>query len=220
MPTLFSNSPESITSPSPTFPVSSRLQSYLASRRFSKHAFSSFLVMPEKMRFETQQESEPIILFLRRHPIVNIPWILLALLMLLAPIFVVPFFLSVDLVDSFLNISPGLPIILTALWYLVTMGFILSSFFVWYFTVNICTTQRVIDIDFFYILYKEFSEALLTKVEDVTFTMGGFIQAIFDFGDVFVTTAATTERIEFDRVPRPQEVVRIITELVQDALKK
>lgn len=177
------------------------------------------MVMPTNLRFETQAENEPIILFLRRHPITNLPWILFTIVALIAPLIFLPFFLTLDLLEQFLALSPNLPVMLLSLYYLALFGFVLSNFFVWYFTVNIVTTVRVIDIDFIFLLYKEFSEALLNRIEDVTFTMGGFIRAIFNYGDVLIQTAATTERIEFDRVPRAQEAVRIITELVHQAPK-
>lgn len=199
--------------------VSPRLAAFLSGRRYPRHALSSFLVMPQNLRFETQGDREQIVLFLRRHPISNVPWIIMSILMLLAPVILFPLFSSIEPISAIIAFSPSLPLILGAFWYLVIFGFILSNFFVWYFTVNIATNERVVDIDFFFLLYKEFSEALLSRVEDVTFTMGGFIRAIFDYGDVFITTAATTERLEFDRVPLPQEAVRIITELVQEAGK-
>lgn len=137
--------------------------------------------------------------------------------MLILPLLAVSFFSTTPLINGLVALSPGLLIILGALWYLATLGYIISNFLVWYFTVNIVTSERVVDIDFFFLLYKEFSEALLNRIEDVTFVTGGFVAAFFDFGDVKVQTAATTEHLDFHYVPRPQEVVRIITELVQEA---
>lgn len=193
------------------------MNTYLSSRRFPRHPLSSFMIMPQSIRFETQRESEPIILFLRRHPITNIPWIVISFFMLLLPIMAVFFLSSIEVIVQLVSLSPGLPVVLGSLWYLTTLGYIISNFLVWYFTVNIATTERVVDIDFYFLLYKEFSEALLNRIEDVTFITGGFVAAFFDFGNVFIQTAATSERIDFDHVPRPQEVVRIITELVQEA---
>lgn len=216
MPVLFSAKPLSLAPPAN---VSPRLQAFLASRKCRRHALTSFVVLPQNIRFETQRDQEPIILFLRRHPITNLPWIVVAILMLLAPVIVIPFVSSMDLIVQLFSISPGLPVVLIALWYLTALGYSLSNFLVWYFTVNIATNERVIDIDFFFLLYKEFSEALLSRIEDVTFIMGGFIQAFFDYGDVLIQTAAATERIDFDRIPKPRDVVQILSELIEDVEK-
>ena len=177
--------------------------------------FSSFCVMPEGIRFDTQEEGEDIILLLRRHPITNLGWILLAVLMIIAPFIVVPFLSSGGIILFLDQVSPGLLPSLIAFWYLATIGYILLNFFFWYFNVNIVTNRRVLDFDFFYLLYREFSEALLNRIEDVTATGGGILSVIFDYGNVDVQTAAAMNRIEFIKVPKPQEVVNIITNLIE-----
>ena len=56
--------------------------------------FTSFSSFPTKVCFETQDDDEEVILFLRQHPIVNLPWVVLTVLMLTLPsvfIFFPPF---------------------------------------------------------------------------------------------------------------------------------
>lgn len=177
--------------------------------------FSSFCVMPTNVRFHTQEEGEDIILLLRRHPVTNVPWIIITIILLFLPFIGLPFFSSGGIIAFLDQISTGLLPALLAFWYLFITGYVLLNFFFWYFNVNIVTNRRVLDFDFFYLLYREFSEALLDRIEDVTATGGGILSVIFDYGNVDVQTAATNAKIEFDRVPKPQEVVNIITNLIQ-----
>lgn len=179
------------------------------------HQFSSFCVLPKNVRFDTQEEGEDIILLLRRHPVTNIPWIVIAIVLILLPFIGLPFFNAGGVIGFLDQLSVGLLPALLAFWYLFITGYVLLNFFFWYFNVNIVTNRRVMDFDFFYLLYREFSEALLDRIEDVTGTGGGIVSVIFDYGNVDVQTAATNAKIEFDRVPKPQEVVNIITNLIQ-----
>src|SRR3989344_3632198 len=47
--------------------------------------FSSFIEHPKNIHFKDQYEDEIILLFLRRHLITNLPWIIFALFLLITP---------------------------------------------------------------------------------------------------------------------------------------
>ena len=49
---------------------------------------SSIVFTPENLRFESMDREEKVILFLRKHFITNIPWIIMATFMFLIPAFV------------------------------------------------------------------------------------------------------------------------------------
>ena len=51
-----------------------------------------FAVKPDGVRFETQEEGETVILFLRQHIVVNVPWIIMAVIMIFAPTVLFPLF--------------------------------------------------------------------------------------------------------------------------------
>lgn len=94
------------------------------------------------------------------------------------------------------------------------LSYIWFNFISWYFNVGIITNERIIDVDFHAVIYKEVTETILPKVEDVTAKSGGFFSAIFNYGNVFVQTAGTEANIEFHNVPKPAEVTKIINDLV------
>lgn len=167
---------------------------------------------PHGVRFETQTDREEVVLFLRQHIVVNVPWIVITAIMAIVPTLVFPFILgSVEL--PFL-IPTGYIIIAALFWYLATLGFALASFLTWYFNIYIVTNQRVVDIDFQYLLYKHFSEAELMKIQDISYTSGGLPSIVFDYGNVFVQTAAEVPNLEFLYVPHPDRVVKTIRELL------
>lgn len=172
-----------------------------------------FAVNPDGVRFETQEPEESVILFLRQHLIVNLGWVLIALLLLFAPVLVFPRLLDV-INESFL-VPRGYVLIGTLLWYLGTFGFILAKFLGWFFNIYIVTNERVIDIDFFYLLYKRFSQAELNKIQDISYDSGGVFATFFNYGNVTIETAGEAPNLEFDKVPFPEKVVETIRGLTE-----
>ncbi len=167
--------------------------------------FHSFCVRPN-VRFDTQEKDEEVILILRAHPITQISWIIASILGLIL-LFILNFFL------------PGL---LNARQIVFTnfLGLILIFSYIWInilfyiFNVGVITNKRVIDIDFYSILYRETTETRLSKVEDITSKEGGYFGSFFNYGNVFVQTAGSEVNIEFLHVPDPSSVVKIINDLI------
>lgn len=150
-------------------------------------------------------------LFLRQHIAVNIPWVLMTIVLVLAPSFLFP--LLFRAIGASFQLPAGYYIVGSLFWYLATVGFALANFIGWFFNIYIVTNERIIDIDFYYLLYKHFSEAELTKIQDISYTSGGVIAAMFNYGDVKVQTAGEQPNIEFESVPFPEKVVTTIREL-------
>jgi membrane protein YdbS with pleckstrin-like domain len=98
-------------------------------------------------------------------------------------------------------------------WYLLIAAFVFTRFLGWFFNVGIVTDKRIVDIDFFGLLYKEITSADLNKIQDVSQQQVGAIRALFDFGDIFVQTASETAKIEFEAVPHPARVIDLIDNL-------
>lgn len=174
----------------------------------SHNPLSSFCYHPDRVSFETQDEEEKIVLLLRRHIITNVPWLLGAILMVLTPIIILPLFPIL----SFLPTNYQLIAILG--WYLVTTAFILENFLSWFFNVNLITDERIIDIDFHNLIYKEVSDAKIDKIQDTTYNMGGVVRTMFNYGNVFIQTAAEVPTFEFLAVPQPDKVVKILKDIM------
>ncbi len=168
---------------------------------------TAFFPVPDGAKFETQEEKEEIALFLRAHVIVNLRWIFIAILMLVAPVLArfIPVFSFLP--TRFLTIG-------LLFWYLVTIAFVFEQFLDWYFDVYIVTNERVVDVDFLNLLYKKVSEAELPKIEDVTYTIGGVARSLFNYGDVYIQTAAEVPEFVFEAVPQPSKVTAVIRALM------
>lgn len=173
---------------------------------------TAFAVRPDGVRFETQEEAEEVVLFLRQHIVVNVPWLIIAAVLLAAPTVIFP--LALGIVRFPFAIPAGYFVIGTLFWYLSTFGFILANFISWFFNIYIVTNERIVDIDFLYLLYKQFSQAELSKIQDINYSSGGVIATIFNYGNVTVETAGEMPNLEFARVPQPDKVVQTIRSLI------
>jgi len=170
---------------------------------------AAFATKPAGVRFETQEDEEEIMLLLRKHWITNVPWLILGILLILAPLTLKWFPLL-----SFLPTNYQLMAVI--IWYLLTVFIIFEKFLTWYFNVNIITDERIIDIDFNNLIYKEISDAKIDKVQDITYKMGGAIRTLFHYGDVYIQTASAEPNFEFLAVPKPEQVVKILNQLREE----
>ncbi|KKW10048.1 MAG: hypothetical protein UY49_C0034G0003 [Microgenomates group bacterium GW2011_GWC1_49_7] len=176
---------------------------------------TAFAEHPDGVRFETQEAKEEVVLFLRQHIIVNLPWVLITILLVIAPTIIFPLLFPALRIDG--SLPAGYYIVGTLFWYIATFGFAIASFMGWFFNIYIVTNERIVDIDFYYLLYKKFSEAELTKIQDISFATGGIIATVFNYGNVNIQTAGEMPNIEFDKVPHPDKVVETIRSLTEHA---
>ena len=179
----------------------------------SHDPLAAYCYFPDKVDFETRERKEKIVLLLRRHPITNVAWILIVILMIFAPLT-----LSVFPILSFL--PSNFQFIAVLVWYLITTAFVLESFLTWFFNVNIITDERIVDIDFHNLIYKEVSDCKIDNIQDVTYKMGGVVRTIFDYGDVYIQTAAEVPAFEFLAVPKPSKVARVLQDLIIEEEKE
>jgi hypothetical protein len=201
MPELFSSSKNEVKKP-----ITKKKPLYKELPMQERRPLSSFLMRPDGVHFETKEEEEEIILFLRKHWVTNIPWMFISILMFATPL-VVSSFGILDPVPS------NFRFVFYMIWYLVSMAYSLESFLTWFFNVYIITDERIVDVDFYNLTYKEVSDANLDKIEDVTYKMGGVIRTLFNFGDVLIQTAAEVTNFDFLAVPYPDKVVKVLQDL-------
>lgn len=169
--------------------------------------FSSFNLYPNDVGFETKEDGEKIILMLRQHPIVNVKWIFITLLLLTGPTIL-------SLLGVFSLLPLGFPLIISLSWYLVTSAYAIEGFLNWYYNVFFITSDGIIDVDFFNLLDKRVSEADLDKVQDVSYATNGVLGTMLNYGDVQVQTAAEITEFKFESVPNPEKVAKILDDLI------
>lgn len=169
---------------------------------------------PNIFTFESQTEDEKVILVLRAHGVTNIPWIFITIILTLAPLVLVLSRVLEPLIESFKLPSQGL-FGVTLLWYLFVFAYAFQNFLSWYFNIYLVTNERVVDMDFFQLLYRKISGAELRRIEDVSSSMGGVSQVIFNYGDIRIQTAGAEEQFLFERVPKPAFVQKTIEDLAE-----
>lgn len=170
---------------------------------------AAFAIAPPKMKFETQEEGEKIVLLLRQHPVVNVGWIVIAGLMLLAP----GFLGVINLLDFMPERFAAMTVLL---WYLLTLAFVVERFLDWYFNVYIVTDERVVDIDFYGLIYRDLSVTKIDKIQDINFIQSGAVASLFNYGDIFIQTASEKREFDFMSVPRPARVVEILYQMMEE----
>lgn len=171
-----------------------------------RRPLASFLMRPNGVSFETREDEEQIILFLRKHFVTNLPWIFISFVMFLVPTIV----MTTGILET---VPANFRFIFMMIWYLVSIAYTLESFLTWFFNVYIITDERIVDVDFYNLTYKEVSDANLDKIEDVTYKMGGVIRTLFNYGDVLIQTAAEVTNFDFLAVPYPDKVVKVLQDL-------
>lgn len=169
--------------------------------------FTSYSTFPTKVCFETQDDDESVVLFLRQHPIVNVSWIIMVI-----------FFLTLPSVFSFFPPYANLPgsyqFVITLAWYLFAFGYGLAKLMGWFFNIYIVTDERIVDVDFVNIFFRRISTAKIEEIQDVNVQSSGALETFFGYGSLFIQTAAEVSQFEFVAIPAPDKVGKILNQLI------
>lgn len=172
----------------------------------------AYINHPENTSFDGEDFDEDILLLLRKAVVTNLGWIFATALIVVVPL---PFGILINFaVAGPINLNPSIYFILLSFWYLFGFGYAFLNFINWFFSVYIVTTKRIVDVDFHGLLYKNQAEAPLRNIEDVTYSIVGTTQVLFNYGDVNIQTAAENREFDFSKVPNPARVADIISDLV------
>ncbi len=204
------------------------LSETIKKEKANNNSIAIFAPKPKNATFDSQMKKEEIVLLLRRHPITQLSKVGIVLFGLLFPI--------VLFASPFLSFLPFNYKIATVVgWYLIVSGFALESFLVWYFRVFIITNKRAIDIDYYSMVSKDITTAELMRIQDMSVVSSGVLASIIDMGTLYLQTAgqnfnparmhaeadaARSTGIEFEDIPQPSKVKKIVTELISTKRKK
>lgn len=177
--------------------------------RRTHNPLTSYSFNPENVKFDIQEDQEKVILLLRQHPIVNIPWIIIAALLFFAPALFTWFPIISFMPSRFQSVA-------ILFWYLIASAYVVESALSWFFNVYLVTDERIIDVDFKNLIYREVSETGINKIQDTETRVGSVVRTLFNYGDVVVQTAGAVPEFKFEAVPNPEEIMRIINELCKE----
>jgi hypothetical protein len=188
-----------------------RLEDYsevMKYERASNNFFKSFIPKPNNIHLNIQDKDEKIVLVLRQHPITQVQkifWLVLALIF-------IPQLLSFA---GFMAVLPGeFASAFNFFWIVLAFGLLTRSFLSWFFNVYIVTDERIIDVDFHSVIYYNVSSAKIENIEDVTTKTIGPLAAVFNFGSILIQTAGEKNQFEFEHVPQPAKITKLLNELI------
>lgn len=180
----------------------------MKSERSSDNFFSAFITKPKKIRLDIQNKDEKIVLVLRQHIATQIKSIFFLCIGILA----------IPTILGFSGFMGALPTKFVGAFYIfwVALSFCLftRSFLIWLFNVYIITDERIIDVDFTSMISFNVANAKIENIEDVTATTSGPMAAIFDYGTILIQTAGEKTEFEFEGVPHPAKVTKLLSELI------
>jgi len=221
MPEVFSKSGKSKSPPSTDLRVVSEVKR-MVDEGYCEPPWRSLAAMPPGTKFEAQNDDEKVLLLMRKHPVTNLWWIGLTAVLFGLPLFWGEF----PLIAS---VTPMVGLALAVFWYLGLAFFVIQNLLLWFYNVYIVTDERIIDVDFFGLLYKNVNAMQIRKIEDVNYSQVGMFSSIFNYGNVVIQTAAeqrSADRTEeasaftFEAVPNPDRVVKVIGELMEQEEKE
>ncbi|MBU1457679.1 PH domain-containing protein [Patescibacteria group bacterium] len=184
--------------------------------------WQNLIVCPKKTKFESQNGKELILIMARKHLATNIGWILAVLVLSFVPLFWGEFPL-IALVSS------GVRFGIFVLWYLGLSLFAFQKMLLWFYNIYIITDERIVDVDFFGLLYKNINVTQIRQVEDVNYSQIGLMSSIFNFGDVVIQTASEQmsddmskeqSAFTFQAISRPDRVARVVMQLMEQEEKE
>ena len=167
-----------------------------------------FEPFPRDTSFLGKEDSENIVLVLRRHWQFLIPTMVSVFLLLLLPLVI-----TILIPAESRNYTFLFSVFLIS--FLLSASLSLFAYVKWFYNVNIITDKRVVDIDFYSLFFHKMTEARLDKIEDITFKQIGVLSNIFDVGTIYIQTAGAKSEIEFDGIHKPKEVQDILSDLLQ-----
>jgi len=174
----------------------------------SSNYFGAFITKPKNIHVDIQDKDEKIVLVLRQHLITQVkPTVVLT-----AAIFLIPGLLEFS---GFFAALPNQ--FLTAFyifWVILAFGLVTHAFLMWFFNVYIVTDERVIDVDFNSMIHRNISSAKIENIEDISSKSVGPLAAIFDYGTINLQTAGASNEFEFEHVPQPGKVKKLLNELL------
>lgn len=189
--------------------VSVRQMRELIGKRGSDSLLTSFATFPTKICFEAQDDDESVVLFLRQHPIVVVPWVVLSIFLLTIPSIFIFF-------PPFTSLPPAYQMVVSAGWYLFVLGYALARLMSWFFNIYIVTDERIVDVDFVNIFFRKISTAKIEQIQDVNIFSSGALETFFGYGSVTIQTAAEVPEFEFLAVPKPDQVGKILNQMIDN----
>lgn len=160
-------------------------------------------------RFPGQNPNETLKILVRPHWLVLLRTIVAILFLAIIPVAALVV-LAVNGVATFSGIGLAITAVTVPAYYLTLVTWFFIAWVDYYLDVGVVTDQRVIDFDQRGLFQRNVAELDCRKVQDINADKTGFLETIFDFGNVVVQTAGERPNFVFHAVPHPDQMVEQI----------
>ena len=168
--------------------------------------------------FKEQVREDQVVLFIRRHWLSFLFWIIALLIMIITPII-----LRFSLNEIYVNLSQNTRayfIVIISAYILITLAIFLTAWISYYLNVVVITPEHLVDIRQSGLFNRRVSEQSLLRVQDVSAHMKGFLQTFFRYGTVLVETAGEAPNFHMPYISQPNRVANTILKLHEEMVKK
>lgn len=172
--------------------------------------------------FPNQRSDEKIFVFSRRHFIDFLPTIIIISILLILPAIFIALIWnqSLDFGDIDLVYSRDFIVLISLVYWLIIEIILITSWINFYYNVFVVSNERVVEIAQKGLFSHEVNELAFAQIEDVSFKTKGFLNSVFEVGDIEIQTAGTERNFYIKRLPHAQLIVEIIHNLDQQAVQR
>lgn len=163
-----------------------------------------------KEDFPGQKAKEKNIKTFRKNILTLYRKVLKLLVFLTISIFVMTYVSQLEIVSSisnYVNIAALLGIIFS-----LSYGFYV--WMTWYYDVYILTSERIIEAKQKGLFNREVKEIDLEKVQDITYSVSGFLSTVMELGNVKIKSSSGME-MEMENIGKPSVVREVIMKLIE-----
>ncbi|MFA5936028.1 MAG: PH domain-containing protein [Patescibacteria group bacterium] len=79
----------------------------------------------------------------------------------------------------------------------------------------IVTDNRILNIEQHGLFARTVAELRLHRIQDVTAEVHGFLHTMLDYGNVYIQTAGETQRFQFEDIPHPNQIAKLVLDLAE-----
>jgi membrane protein YdbS with pleckstrin-like domain len=160
--------------------------------------------------FEGKKTGEIVAIFLHRHWFTITVKLVLIIVMILLPILLYPFI--EQLLQNYVPISATL--FVYTVYYMIVWSFFIYTVTMYLLDSWVVTNERILNNTQHGFFNRTVSEMELSRIQDVTVFVEGFIPTILNFGNVEIQTAGKEEKFIFEQIPNPQRIKDAIMKIV------
>lgn len=170
----------------------------------------------KKLIFYLQHEEEKVLKILRRSLVIELPWVFLSIIM-------VTVLLLIGSNETVIMDNPELSgfikyIVYSLVLFIAIYDF--NRFLNWFYSVNIISSERLLDFEFKELGIKNIVECQLKNIQSVTLKNEGFLSFIFGLSTVQVLTSGDNPNIDFEFIAGGNQIQDLISDLAREINKK